>query len=103
MNSTSTATPAAPSAAPTATGGSGGSKPATTLFKIPLLPHDSLRVVSPPDPGGLVPGGVLVVSANALHFVQVGGLGGTSDGWLLGRRVSCFFMCPCLFCFVHVS
>lgn len=67
---------AAGTAAPTPSSSS-SLKPATTLFKIPLLPHDSFRLVAPPpDPGGrLAPGGVLVVSANALHFVQVGLVG----------------------------
>ena len=41
---------------------------ATTLFNVGLLPHDSFRIISPPEP---LAGGVLVVSTNAMLFVQV--------------------------------
>ena len=62
---------------PTAGGSIGGSSGASsssssskarTLFTVNLLPHDAFRVIAPPDPLG---SGALVVSTNALHFIQV--------------------------------
>ena len=41
----------------------------TLLFQVPLLPHDAFRLLSPPEPLG---SGCLVLSTNALHFIQEG-------------------------------